>query len=84
MLNVFFDCRVNDINLLEMNIIAHDAQWFYINRVLCNEGLLVGSLTMADAPLSIIDPYFRPKTNKNGWKYEEYVELAAAAQIEAL
>lgn len=83
MLNVFFDCRVNGINLLEMNIIAHDAQWLYINRVLCNEGLLVGSSTKADAPLSTIDPYFGPKTNKNGWEYEEYVELAAAAQIKA-
>ena len=40
MLNVFFECRVKDINLLEMNIIAHDAQWFYIDRVLCNRRII--------------------------------------------
>lgn len=67
MLNVLFDCRLNNINLLQMNI-EHDAQEFLINRDLYNEGLLVGSSTKADTSLSIIDPYFGPKTNKNGWK----------------
>lgn len=59
-------------------------QWFHINRGLCNEGLLVGSSTKVDAPLSIVDPYFGPKANKNGWNYEEYVEPAVAAHIKAL
>ena len=83
MLNVFFGCRLNDMNLLEMNT-EYDAQLFHINRGLCNEGLLVGSSAEGDVPLSIIDPHFRLETNKNGWKYEEYVESIVAAHIKVL
>ena len=43
--------------MLEMTM-EHNARWFHVNGGLLNEGLLVGSLVEADAPLSIIDLYF--------------------------
>lgn len=62
MLNVFFECRVKDINLLEMNIIAHDAQWFYIDRVLCNRRII----DKGWCPIEHHWPIFRAK-NKQEW-----------------
>jgi hypothetical protein len=70
--------------MLEMTSIEHNAWWFHVNGGLLNEGLLVGSMVEADAPLSIIDSYFGFFKMKKGWKYEEYVEHMIAKQTKTL
>lgn len=60
--------------------IVHDAQWFNATQGLCNEEIF-DSLLNKDVTLGDILFYFGPKVNKNGQKYEEYLEPRLVAQI---
>ncbi len=60
--------------------IVHDAQWFNATQGLCNKENF-DSLLNKDVTLGETSYYFGPKVNKNGQKYEEYLEPHVVAQI---
>jgi preprotein translocase subunit SecA len=67
-----------------MVAVVYDAEWFNVNQGLRNEGLCLEYLSDAHAIVNEICSYFGPKLNKNGWKYEEYVEPIVATKIKKL
>ncbi len=68
----------------KMVAVVYDAEWFNVNQGLRHEGLCLEYLSDAHAIVNEICSYFRPKLNKNGWKYEEYVEPIVATKIKKL
>lgn len=60
--------------------IVHDAQWFDATQGLCNEEIF-DSLSNKDVTFGEIYSCFGPKVNKNGQKYEKYLEPCVVTQI---
>jgi hypothetical protein len=59
-----------------------DTTWFATNKGLMNEGVDATKLNNKDVVVEEINSFFNLKTKKNGWKYDEKLDVVSKFKVE--